>query len=85
MLDDCGMEGQEGAVVPLPNVNAAILRLVLEWSTHHKNDPQPTEEDSNKEKRTDDIQQWDADFLKTDQGDKKLRQLMHIYNKIYNL
>ena len=33
-----------------------------------KDDPAPTEEDENKEKRTDDISSWDADFLKVDQG-----------------
>ncbi|CAD7090745.1 unnamed protein product [Hermetia illucens] len=47
MLEDCGMDEGEDAVVPLPN---------------------PTEDDENKEKRTDDISSWDADFLKVDQG-----------------
>uniref|UniRef100_A0A1S4J450 SKP1 component dimerisation domain-containing protein n=1 Tax=Culex quinquefasciatus TaxID=7176 RepID=A0A1S4J450_CULQU len=32
-------------------------------------DPVPaTDEDETKEKRTDDISSWDADFLKVDQG-----------------
>jgi len=68
MLDDLGMEEGEDEVVPLPNVNAAILRKVVQWSTYHKDDPPLPEEDDNKEKRTDDISSWDADFLKVDQG-----------------
>jgi len=68
MLEDCGMDEGEDAVVPLPNVNSAILRKVLQWANYHKDDPQPTDDDENKEKRTDDISSWDADFLKVDQG-----------------
>ena len=55
-------------VVPLPNVNAAILTKVIQWATYHKDDPPLPEDDENKEKRTDDICSWDADFLKVDQG-----------------
>jgi len=68
MLEDLGMEDGEEELIPLPNVNSAILRKVIQWATHHKDDPAPTEEDENKEKRTDDISSWDADFLKVDQG-----------------
>lgn len=68
MLEDCGMDDEEEAVVPLPNVNSAILRRVLQWAHYHKDDPTPTDDDENKEKRTDDISSWDADFLKVDQG-----------------
>lgn len=68
MLEDCGMDEEEEAVVPLPNVNSAILRRVLQWANYHKDDPVPTDDDENKEKRTDDISSWDADFLKVDQG-----------------
>lgn len=31
-------------------------------------DPVPAEEEDGKDKRTDDISSWDADFLKVDQG-----------------
>jgi len=68
MLEDLGMEEGEEEVIPLPNVNSAILRKVISWATHHKDDPPPAEDDENKEKRTDDISSWDADFLKVDQG-----------------
>merc|ERR1712117_720084 len=56
MLEDLGVDEDEEELVPLPNVNAAILKKVIQWATYHK------------EKRTDDISSWDADFLKVDQG-----------------
>lgn len=68
MLEDLGMDDEEEEIVPLPNVNAAILKKVIQWCTYHKDDPPPPEDDENKEKRTDDISSWDADFLKVDQG-----------------
>lgn len=68
MLEDLGMEEDDEEVVPLPNVNSAILKKVIQWATYHKDDPPPPEDDENKEKRTDDISSWDADFLKVDQG-----------------
>ena len=69
MLEDLGMDEEDDEdVVPLPNVNAAILKKVIQWATYHKDDPPLPEDDENKEKRTDDICSWDADFLKVDQG-----------------
>ncbi|CAG9563611.1 unnamed protein product [Danaus chrysippus] len=68
MLEDLGMDDDEEEVVPLPNVNSAILKKVIQWATYHKDDPPLPEDDENKEKRTDDISSWDADFLKVDQG-----------------
>ena len=41
---------------------------MIEWATHHKDDPPPPEDEENKEKRTDDIEPWDQEFLKVDQG-----------------
>lgn len=68
MLEDLGTEEEEDETVPLPNVNAAILKKVIQWCTYHKDDPALPEEEENKEKRSDDISSWDADFLKVDQG-----------------
>lgn len=69
MLDDLGVDDSDNnAPVPLPNVNSAILKKVLQWANYHKDDPISSDEDENKEKRTDDISSWDADFLKVDQG-----------------
>ena len=55
-------------VVPLPNVTHVILNKVIFWCEHHKDDIQPSEDDDNKEKRVDDIDPWDKEFLKVDQG-----------------
>ena len=43
-LEDLGM-GDKGDddPVPLPNVNAAILKKVIQWCTHHKDDSPPPE------------------------------------------
>lgn len=68
MLEDLGMTSGEEEVVPLANVNAAILNKVIQWCTYHKDDTPLPEEDETKQKRTDDITSWDADFLKVDQG-----------------
>ncbi|GFS42028.1 hypothetical protein TNIN_241071 [Trichonephila inaurata madagascariensis] len=68
MLEDLGMDDDEQEVVPLPNVNSAILKKVIQWATYHRDDPPPPEDDDSKDKRTDDISSWDADFLKVDQG-----------------
>ncbi|KAL9889489.1 S-phase kinase-associated protein 1-like [Glossina fuscipes fuscipes] len=67
MLEDCGMESGDNVIVPLPNVNSEILRQVIIWANYHKDDPQPTEDDEDKEKQSDDISLWDAEFLKVDQ------------------
>ena len=47
---------------------SSTFTQVIEWATHHKDDPPPPEDDENKEKRTDDIEPWDQEFLKVDQG-----------------
>lgn len=67
MLDDLGMSEEE-EIVPLPVVNSTILKKIITWATYHKDDPVVAEEDDTKDKRTDDISSWDADFLKVDQG-----------------
>ena len=68
MLEDLGMDEEDDEVVPLPNVNASILKKVIAWATYHKDDPPVADDEENKEKRTDDIATWDTDFLKVDQG-----------------
>ena len=54
--------------IPIPDVNAAILKKVIQWAIHHKDEPPTPEDDENKEYKTDDISCWDAELLKGDVG-----------------
>lgn len=36
MLEDLGVDEDDDEPVPLPNVNAAILKKVIQWCTYHK-------------------------------------------------
>ena len=69
MLEDLAMEeaGTDNQV-PLPKVNAPILKKVIKWATQHKDDLPPPKEDGNTQRRTGDIPEWDQNFLKVDQG-----------------
>lgn len=64
MLEDCDLNEDENAVVPLPKVNSMTLSKVLIWANYHKDDPKPKVE----EFPTNRIKPWDADFVKVDQG-----------------
>lgn len=69
MIEDLGLKEDEKEEVPLPNVNSAILKKVIEWADHHKDDPAPSAEDEEtRDRRTDDIPDWDQKFLTVDQG-----------------
>ena len=57
------------------------LLKVIDWATKHKDDPPPPEDDENKEKRTDDIDPWDMEFLKVDQG--TLFELILVSETVY--
>ena len=45
MLEDLGMDEEDEEEVPLPNVNAAILKKVIQWAGYHKDDPPLPEDD----------------------------------------
>jgi len=82
MMEDLGIEEGSEEPVPLPNVNATTLNRIIQWCTHHKNDPAPDEDESNdKEKRTDDIPSWDKDFLNIDQ--EELFELIRAANYLH--
>ncbi|KAL3075684.1 hypothetical protein niasHS_012514 [Heterodera schachtii] len=74
MFQDLGMDQAEAGEkmytdpIPLANVNGAILRKVIAWCNHHKDDAPTGEDAESKERRTDDIPSWDVEFLKVDQG-----------------
>ncbi|KAJ3086889.1 suppressor of kinetochore protein mutant [Quaeritorhiza haematococci] len=66
MIEDVG-EAEDQAI-PLPNVNGPILSKVIEYATYHKDDPPPPPEDEAKPKSSDDIEEWDREFMNVDQG-----------------
>eukprot|EP00053_Salpingoeca_punica_P005443 m.54353 g.54353 ORF g.54353 m.54353 type:complete len:166 (+) comp13243_c3_seq1:76-573(+) len=63
LLDDLGDD--QDKVIPIPNVEGVILKKVIDFITHHKDDAPLTEEQAN-EKRSEDITGWDAEFVKVD-------------------
>ncbi|KAG0648397.1 E3 ubiquitin ligase complex SCF subunit [Hyphodiscus hymeniophilus] len=67
MLEDLGDTALE-TPVPIPNVNESVLKKVIEWCEHHKNDPPTTvDDDSDSRKKTTDIEEWDQKFMQVDQ------------------
>ena len=67
MLDDVG-EAATTEPIPIPNVNEAVLKKVIEWCVHHRSDPpQPIDDDTDSRKKTTDIEEWDQKFMQVDQ------------------
>ncbi|KJE95764.1 skp1, variant [Capsaspora owczarzaki ATCC 30864] len=66
MLEDLGGDGENA--IPVPNVTGAILEKVIQYCLHHKDDVAKPEEDETKAKKQEDIDSWDADFCRVDQG-----------------
>lgn len=69
MIEDLGDDAVASQPIPIPNVNDPVLRKVIEWCTKHKNDaPQTAEEENdNRKKTTDPIEEWDQKFMQVDQ------------------
>lgn len=68
LIDDLGPEIATKEPVPLPNVTEPVMRKVLEWCEHHRNDPLPTADDDNESrKKTTDIDEWDQKYMQVDQ------------------
>uniref|UniRef100_A0A5S6QRG3 Skp1-related protein n=1 Tax=Trichuris muris TaxID=70415 RepID=A0A5S6QRG3_TRIMR len=70
MLEDLCIDENQAELEPIPlmNVNAVILKKVIQWCAYHYDDPPMMNDDECKERRSDDISAWDAEFLKVDQG-----------------
>ncbi|AEO69145.1 0085f8fa-fd9e-4c7a-bdfb-f8d6294d38f9 [Thermothielavioides terrestris] len=68
LIDDLGESAVASDAIPIPNVNDAVLRKVLEWCEHHRNDPPQSADDENdNRKKTTDIDEWDQKFMQVDQ------------------
>merc|ERR1712107_485144 len=80
MLEDLGMDEEDEEVGPLPNVNAAILKKVIQWATYHKDDPPLPEDDENKEKRTDDISSKTVANMIKGKTPEEIRKTFNIKN-----
>lgn len=66
LLEDLGGDNDEA--IPIPNVNEAVMKKVLEWCEHHKDDPPATQDDdSDSRKKSTDIDEWDQKFMQVDQ------------------
>jgi S-phase kinase-associated protein 1 len=49
-------------------VNEAVMKKVIEWCEHHKDDPPATQDDdSDSRKKSTDIDEWDQKFMQVDQ------------------
>ncbi|KAF7846054.1 hypothetical protein BT93_L5422 [Corymbia citriodora subsp. variegata] len=67
MVADLGDEAMTEPI-PLSNINSGVLKKVVEWCTHHRNDPPTTaDDDGDARKKTTDIEEWDAKFMQVDQ------------------
>ncbi|KAJ2557008.1 suppressor of kinetochore protein mutant [Coemansia sp. RSA 1933] len=65
LLEDIG-ETKEA--IPLPNVTGKVLEKIIEYCTHHMDDPPAlNEEYDDLPKRSDDIEPWDEKFIDVDQ------------------
>lgn len=72
LLEDCVEDSEHETVdVPLPKVNAATLRKMLEYFDHYKDTPIPADEHTvkNSPRRTsNDINDWDRSFIDIEQS-----------------
>ncbi|GAB1320392.1 E3 ubiquitin ligase complex SCF subunit scon-3 [Madurella fahalii] len=67
LLEDLG-DDVASAPIPIPNVNDPVLRKVVEWCEHHRNDAaQSADDDNDNRKKTTDIDEWDQKFMQVDQ------------------
>lgn len=68
LIEDLGDESVSAAPIPIPNVNEAVLKKVVEWCEKHRSDAQTSaEEDNDNRKKTTDIDEWDQKFMQVDQ------------------
>ena len=54
-------ERHQDEPIPIPNINAAVLRKVIEYCIHHKYDPPTNGDDSDNIEK---IEEWDERFMR---------------------
>ena len=68
MLEDVGDTSDSS--IPLPNVTGKILKKVIQYCQHHKDDAPIVEDDKevfdSARVRSDDISQWDQEYIQVD-------------------
>ena len=52
--------------IPLPKISSPVMKKVIEWAEHHKDDPL-TNDNGDGGKKDDSITTWDSQFLRVDQ------------------
>ncbi|KAL2156263.1 hypothetical protein VTH82DRAFT_1008 [Thermothelomyces myriococcoides] len=68
LIEDLGDEAIANSPIPIPNVNDPVLRKVVEWCEHHRNDAiQSADDENDNRKKTTDIDEWDQKFMQVDQ------------------
>jgi len=68
LIEDLGEDSVKSTAVPLPNVNDAVLRKIIEWCEKHRNDSIQSAEDENEtRKKVTEIDEWDQKFMQVDQ------------------
>jgi hypothetical protein len=68
LIEDLGDDAVLNNAIPIPNVNDPVLRKVIEWCEHHRNDAaQSADDDNDNRKKTTDIDEWDQKFMQVDQ------------------
>jgi S-phase kinase-associated protein 1 len=74
MIEDLGIEDlDEIEIVPLPNVNAAILKKIIAWCTHYKNNDSKIglaieKDDTKNDSSTISLSEWDLEYFKLEDG-----------------
>jgi S-phase kinase-associated protein 1 len=68
LMDDLGTDPDDMEPIPVPNVNEAVMKKVLEWCEHHRKDPPASQDDdADSRKKSTDIDEWDQKFMQVDQ------------------
>ncbi|OXU25368.1 hypothetical protein TSAR_011383 [Trichomalopsis sarcophagae] len=81
LLDDLGIDPKEvDEEIPLPYISSEILSRIVEWASHHRDDPVEDQEEDIYHQKTYDLSDWDRTFLETEREAKRLIPLIIAVN-----